>query len=214
MSRAFTIVPVKPLGEGKLRLAAILSSAERERLNRLLLRRTLDRAVRFPGAARTIVVSASDDVLDEARRRGMIAIREAEGAGLNAALALAVQAALAEGATGVLIQPVDLPFATAEALRALIAGAPPAPGCAIVPDRHGKGTNLLYQSPPLLRRFDFGDDSFRLHSAAAAECGLKVVVSRDPALCFDIDEPADYKQWRASESANIIEEEVPSCARS
>jgi 2-phospho-L-lactate guanylyltransferase len=126
----------------------------------------------------------------------MIAISDPPGGGLNEAVAQATVAARARGAQGVFVLPVDLPLVTAANIRDLVAQAPRAPVCVLVPDRHGFGTNLIYQSPIRLTSYAFGEDSFERHRAAAAAAGLKVFVRREPNFALDLDLPADYTLWQ------------------
>jgi 2-phospho-L-lactate guanylyltransferase len=190
------ILPVRSLRDGKSRLSPLLGAGERARLNERLFDHTLDCLAAYPGAAATLVVSGSADVLDRARRRGMIAVADPPGGGLNEAVAAATAAARGHGAHGVCVVPVDLPLLTAPALRALLAQAGPAPTCLLVPDRRGAGTNLIYQSSIPLTSYAFGEGSFERHRAAAETAGLKVLVRREPSFTLDLDLPADYTFWR------------------
>jgi len=191
----FCILPVRSLVDGKSRLSAVLGPTERARLNNRLFQQMLDCLEAYPGPAATIVVSGSADVLDRARRRGMIAVADPPG-GLNEAVAAGTLAARAHGAHGVFVLPVDLPLVTAAALRSLLTQAPADQICLLVPDRHGVGTNLIYQSPIRLMAYEFGEDSFARHRAAAQAAGLTVVVRREPRFAIDLDVPADYELWR------------------
>jgi 2-phospho-L-lactate guanylyltransferase len=192
----FAIVPVKPLAEGKSRLVGALSDRDRLALNRFLFDRTLATATEYPGAARTIVVSRSEELLETARARRMVAVRESAGADLNAALATATESALALDAGGVFVLPVDLPLAGPERLRAIIEEQS-GPILVLVPDRHGSGTNLLYQAPVRLRAYRFGPRSLDRHRECAAMAGMRVRIRRDAALALDIDALDDLTQWRA-----------------
>lgn len=193
------IVPVKPLDEGKSRLAPLLPPAERRALNGEFLRRTLSLAEELAGAAATIVVSRSGEVLALAARRSMVALPEEPDCGLNGALEQASRVARGRGAAGILILPVDLPLATAAAIRRVTAGPHRETGgrCIIVPDRTGTGTNLLFQAPPALDRYSYGEGSLQRHRSAAERAGLTTVIRHDPDLAFDIDRPEDLVGWRA-----------------
>ncbi len=192
----FAILPVRSLMDGKSRLSPVLDAGDRARLNERLLEQTLDCLAVYPGAASTFVASGSAEVIDRARRRGMTAIADPPGGGLNEAVAAATAVARARGAQGVFVLPVDLPLLTADGLRNLLARASPAPICLLVPDRRGAGTNLIYQSPIRLTTFAFGEGSFRRHRLAAQAVGLTVVVRREPSFALDLDLPADYTLWR------------------
>lgn len=192
----FTIIPVKPFAAGKSRLGYLLSSEERIRLNAFFFDRTVKAAEGLGGNASIIVVSRSEEVLHAAQRRGLVPVPET-GRDLNTAAMQATAVARSAGATGILILPVDLPFATTMDLRRFIAaGAGAGKTLVIAPDQTGCGTNALFVSPPELDRYWFGQASFALHCNAAKAAGYRVVEQRIPGLQFDIDTPEHYRHWR------------------
>jgi 2-phospho-L-lactate guanylyltransferase len=62
---------------------------------------------------------------------------------------------------------------------------------AIVPDRHGEGTNALVLTPPTAIRPAFGEGSCARHVAAAREAGVPFAVEELASLALDLDTPAD-----------------------
>ena len=62
---------------------------------------------------------------------------------------------------------------------------------AIVPDRHGEGTNALALVPPSAIRPAFGEGSCARHVAAAREAGIPFAVEELGSLALDLDTPAD-----------------------
>jgi 2-phospho-L-lactate guanylyltransferase len=62
---------------------------------------------------------------------------------------------------------------------------------AIVPDRHGEGTNALVLRPPGAIRPAFGEGSCARHVAAARDGGIPHAVEELPSLALDLDTPAD-----------------------
>lgn len=195
MSKQFAIVPVKPFRSGKTRLRSVLSDEERIALSRRLLDGTLRALTEFPGPARTIVVSQSDDVLGQARSLGMIAMHEPAESSLNDAAALGSRRALEAGAGSIFIVPADIPLISAAAIRVAVLSAPKGPGCVIVPDYRGSGTNFLYQSPVRFTKYSFGIDSAEKHAAWARCAGLEVVFHHGSALSFDLDSPEDLSKF-------------------
>src|SRR5438093_585798 len=67
---------------------------------------------------------------------------------------------------------------------------PRRPLVAIVPDRHGRGTNALLLAPPDAIDTCFGGDSRAAHAAAAREAGA-ALVELDGPLTLDLDTPDD-----------------------
>jgi 2-phospho-L-lactate/phosphoenolpyruvate guanylyltransferase len=62
---------------------------------------------------------------------------------------------------------------------------------AIVPDRHGTGTNALLISPPDAIAPSFGPGSFERHVVAARAAAVGYSIERVPGLMFDVDTPDD-----------------------
>jgi 2-phospho-L-lactate guanylyltransferase len=190
----FALVPVKDPAQGKSRLAELLGAPERLVLNRELAQRTFGCCAAAFGPERTVVVTAAEAIAAEASARRLVVVREASPSNLNAALALAARQAIAQGAEALVVVPVDLVLLTPEALRGVIS-MPDAPGCVLVPDRHGTGTNLLGVRPARADLFRFGERSLDEHRRAATEAGFEVRVHADPALALDLDTPEDYHLW-------------------
>lgn len=191
----FALVPVKDPALGKSRLATVLDAPARAALNLRLTRQTFDCCAAAFGAERTVVVTASAAIAGEALARGFAVVRERAPDDLNAALALAAREAMARGAAALLVIPVDLVLLTPAALRAVASGIAK-PGCVLVPDRHGTGTNVLGLAPARADLFRFGDWSLDEHRRAAAAAGLDVRVHADPTLALDLDTSDDYRLWR------------------
>src|SRR5207244_10990789 len=107
--------------------------------------------------------------------------------------------ATAAAAAAILILPIDLPDVTPEAIDA-VAGQfrdLDRPLVAIVPDRHGRGTNALLIAPPEAIDVCFGGDSAIAHETAARAVGARLVVLGGP-LALDLDTPEDLLLAEAS----------------
>ena len=198
--KLYAIIPVKSLGAGKGRLAAVLGETERRALNLELLDHMLGVTAAFPGATRTIVVSPDRDVLDRAEAAGAEALLDVAG-DLNAALGHAACHAAGRGADAILIVPVDLPRAGPGDLLAM---ATRRHGVIIAPDRHGVGTNALYVAPPGALEFRFGGNSLHAHLAEARNAKLPIEIVNLANLAFDVDTPEDYREWRKAAIADPI----------
>jgi len=190
------LIPCKPLREGKSRLASVLSAAERWRLCADLLQHSLRLALSLPCGGDVRVVTPDPEASDIAKAHGVATIDD-EGTGLNAALrrGLRVIQERADGDAAVLILPIDLPFASADAVGRAFSAAT---DVVIAPDREQRGTNLLglgYRALSMLP-LAFGTSSFAAHRDGAVNAGLTVEILDDPCLAFDLDEPEDYHRWR------------------
>ncbi|MCB0081142.1 MAG: 2-phospho-L-lactate guanylyltransferase [Caldilineaceae bacterium] len=188
------ITPVKPFEEGKSRLAKVLSIAERTSLNQQLLTNLLTVVQRAGVCTGMIVVSQSHAALQLAAAHNAVPLLEKKQKiyvdGLNPALEQARTAAMARGATVLLVLPADLPWIQPDDLWQLYRAAQRQPGIIIVPSRDN-GTNALLLQPPDAIAFAFGPDSFARHEQLAAQAGLPCQTLRMPNLAIDIDQPAD-----------------------
>jgi 2-phospho-L-lactate guanylyltransferase len=181
------IIPVKPFGQAKQRLAPALQPAERARLAERMFRHVLGTASVAFGHANILVVCSSSDVCAIAKSEGAIGIREMGLPDLNAAIAQAATFAGNSGASMHLVLASDLPFLEQSDLIDLAAY-----GCAIAPDRHERGTNALLWPPHL--PFEFGEGSFARHRGTAERAGFKPYICLRRGLAHDIDVPDDLRE--------------------
>jgi 2-phospho-L-lactate guanylyltransferase len=188
--RVVAIVPVGSIEGAKSRLGAVLDAEERRDLALRLADATVRAAMTTPGIDETLVVTPDDEVRDLALRAGARPLRQRSG-GLNDGLRQARDEALAAGARAILVLPIDIPQVSADLLEPVVALTDsPEPLVAIVPDRHGRGTNALLLSPPDVIEFCFGGDSKDAHLGAARAVGARVELLDGP-LTLDIDTPED-----------------------
>lgn len=189
----WAIVPVKPLRRGKSRLAGALSEEEREELNRVLLKRTLETLLGLKDVEQVLVVSRDSAALALARDLGARTVQEDGAPALNTALQRATVVAQVYASRGVLVIPADLPLLTATDVQTLLERATHPPVVVIAPDRHRKGTNALLLSPANLIEYDFGGDSFRRHCERARRAGARLEIVDLPSLGLDLDLPEDLE---------------------
>jgi len=185
------LVPVKALRHSKSRLRPVLSDAHRQALVLAMLEDVLRLLAAVPAVATTAVVSPDADVLAFARRLGAQPIREPrKPRGLNAALTFASDVLSVQGASGLLVLPVDVPLATTTDIQAILDAAHANPSIVLCPSRSG-GTNALALRPPGTIPFRFGHRSSAAHQREARARGLPLAVLPLPSLAFDIDRPHD-----------------------
>jgi 2-phospho-L-lactate guanylyltransferase len=196
----WAIIPVKPLGAGKSRLASVLGAEQRAALNKHLFGRVLNATLGVFQPDRIAVVTADTMLLPMMRGQGLHALPDL-GEGLNAALGLGCRYAADRGARAIAVLPSDLPKITAEDVKALVASLGPGSGCVIAPDQQEQGTNALALSPPEPDFFRFGPDSFQAHLDAAKARGTKVRILRRPGLAHDLDTPEEYRRYAKDQLA-------------
>ena len=184
----WAVIPVRSWRDGKQRLAPVLADEQRAALVQRLLAHTLEQATAFPGASRTLVVTACAEVSAWVGSLGIGVLRETSPGGLNNALRQAQDAVMALGASRMLVVSSDLPLLVGNDLRRL-ANAASHDVLAIAPDRADQGTNAMCL--PVSCRFDFafGPDSFARHCECAQMLGMERVIVRSPGLAFDVDLP-------------------------
>jgi len=201
LSRTWALVPIRGLETAKTRLGEDLDPEERVELVTNLLRRTLEATRDARRVAGTVVVTMDPDAAGIAHELRAIGLVE-RAPGLNAAIEAARSVAVARGATAVLVLPADLPAVSAAAIDALIgAAAEAAEGngrlVAVVPDRHGLGTNALLISPPGAIDPAFGEASRAAHAARADSAGVRRLELDGP-LALDLDTAADLLDAEAA----------------
>ncbi len=220
LSSTWAIVPIRGLESSKSRLGGDLDAEERLELVTELLRRTLVATRDAGRIAGTIVVTMDGDAAELAGRHGAIGLVErapglneaivaarsvAVARGATAVLVLpadlpaisseAIDELIEAAQVGVVV-PAGGTNGAGRGARAgggagPLAGAGPGRGVvAIVPDRHGAGTNALLLAPPEVIAPAFGIGSRESHARAATEAGARFVELESP-LSFDVDTSAD-----------------------
>lgn len=191
--RATAIVPVKRFGTAKTRLSEVLGPHERGRMAEAMLADVLAALGRSERIERTIVVSGEAAAERAAEAAGCVLLPDREDAGHSAAAALGVRAALARGAESVALLPGDCPLLRASELDEALATLAP-PVAAIVPDRHGSGTNGLLLSPPDTIAPAFGPGSRERHLELARRAEVEARVAEIPSLALDLDTADDLRE--------------------
>lgn len=195
----WALVPLRQLSGGKERLGLSLDPGQRRALVEAMATDVVTALLAVPILpARVLLVSEDAEVAAFAARLGVGVFHPpaAQEDPLNAALRAAADAAMAAGATTVLMVHADLPAVSAEAVRALLAaharqGDLAAPRATLVSDAAATGTNCMLLSPPSAMALRFGPGSRALHRAAAAAAGADYAEFMHPAIGFDVDYPAD-----------------------
>ena len=188
--KATAIVPVKRFGAAKQRLGFGLDEERRLALIEAMLRDVLEAIAAARMIDRTILVSGEPLVEELASASGADLIADPGDEGHPEAALLGIEAARAEGARCAALLPGDCPLLDPRELDRLLTGVPD-PYVAIVPDRHGTGTNALLLSPPDAIRPAFGEGSCERHLELARAAGVPHGVEPLDSLALDLDTPAD-----------------------
>ncbi|HEY7151828.1 MAG TPA: 2-phospho-L-lactate guanylyltransferase [Solirubrobacterales bacterium] len=196
MRGATAIIPVKRFGAAKQRLLEALDQRQRAALVGAMLADVLAAVARAGRVERVIVVTgerrAERIALKQARRQPMDleVLRDPKDAGHSEAATLGIVRAKARGAECAVLLPGDCPLLDPAELDAAVDRARTA-RVAVVPDRHGTGTNALVLAPPDAIGPAFGPDSCATHVERGRARGLAVEVERLDSLGLDLDTPAD-----------------------
>ena len=192
----WAVVPVKLFRIAKLRLAAVLTASERARLARVMFEDVLDVLVASRHLlAGLIVLTSDEDAAAIARACGAFVVAEREPAGINEALARAVDHLAGEPDAGLLVVPADLPQVSVGVIEEVIGCLGPSRAVALVPASADGGTNLLACRPPNAIPPCFGPRSFEAHRRAAQRAGVSLSVLTWPDLGRDIDRPGDLEAF-------------------
>lgn len=190
--KATAVLPVKRFAAAKQRLAPGIDEERR----RALVEAMLADVLAAIGAARTVertLLVSGDPIAQEiaAGAAGAIDVvpNPADEGHVVAALA-GIARAEADGASCVVLLPGDCPLLDPRELDRLLTGVP-REYVAVVPDRHGSGTNALVLSPPGAIRPSFGEGSCERHVRAAREADIPYAVEELASLGLDLDTPAD-----------------------
>jgi 2-phospho-L-lactate guanylyltransferase len=202
MSRSGTwaVVPAKTLAEAKQRLAGVLTPEERQELARAMLGDVLAALAAVPGLAGLLVVTRDAELAAIARAFGAHLMTDLRHDGPTSAVTIAATWLAAEGASGMLAIPADVPLVTPMEIEAILAAMGPPPAMTLVPALADMGSNAVALSPPDAIPLCFGLRSFFLHQEAALGRGIAPRVLRLPGLGLDVDRPDDLMALVASPS--------------
>jgi 2-phospho-L-lactate guanylyltransferase len=216
MVRTTAILPVKRFPIAKRRLGESVEDALRADLARAMVGDVLSALRDCRAIDATIVVTSEPAVRAAARYVGAIVVEDTAEESQSAAVALGLARAVEEGFERALCVPGDCPTLDPRELGELLARAPtdaevgaaatappahPATGTiarevAIVPDRHGSGTNGLLLTPPDAIPPSFGPDSRARHERLAEEAGASWRIEQPSSLLLDIDTGEDLAVLR------------------
>jgi 2-phospho-L-lactate guanylyltransferase len=188
--KATAIVPVKRFADAKRRLAGGIDDERREALVAAMLEDSLEAIAGARSIERTVVVSGDPHAQEIAAAADVEVLPDPADEGHVTAALAGIARAEVDHAECVVLLPGDCPLLDPKELDRLLTGVP-STYVAIVPDRHGTGTNALVLSPPGAIEPAFGEGSCERHVAAARAAGVPFAVEELPSLALDLDTPAD-----------------------
>ncbi|MGI8461867.1 MAG: 2-phospho-L-lactate guanylyltransferase [Solirubrobacterales bacterium] len=196
---ATAIVPVKRFAKAKGRLAKALSPEARKDLCRAMLGDVIEAIGESSEVERILLVTKEWDLpVVETTWEG---VTDARRSTHSAAAMRGIEQAKAEGAEVVVLLPGDCPLLDPAELDGALRRAHPG-RVAIVPDRHGEGTNALILSPPDAIEPAFGPGSRDRHEKLARAFGHEVALERLYSLSLDLDTYEDLTVLRQALDRN------------
>ena len=194
------IIPMKPLTQGKSRLARTLSPLERASISSGMLRRVLA-ALRGASIDPIWVVGGDERVKQLARNQGGIWFEEM-GRDLNDTLGKAVEQAFHRGKSALYIAG-DLPFVKPSDIHSFIQASRGAGNVTLAPARRDGGTNAMLIPYGVLFKPQLGRRSFSKHLSQAAKLETSVAIAYSPGLGLDLDVVDDLDSYQHMEPGLI-----------
>lgn len=204
--KATAIIPVKRFAAAKQRLLEALDRPGRAALVKAMLTDVLAAVDASVEIERVIVVTgetrAERLALAVAQRTTtpIEVFRDPQDKGHPEAATLGIIRAKALGAECVALLPGDCPLLDAGELDAALGRMRPG-RVAVIPDRHGSGTNALLLAPADAIAPGFGPGSRERHTDRAERRGLEVAVEEIESLALDLDTPDDLVALEAQLAA-------------
>jgi 2-phospho-L-lactate guanylyltransferase len=201
--KATAIIPIKRFGHAKQRLLSALDRPQRAAVVKAMFTDVLAAVAAVERIELVIVVTgegrAERIALRHAQRTvtPLEVLRDPDERGHSEAATLGIIRALSHGAECAALLPGDCPLLDPGELDAALGRMTPQ-RVAIVPDRHGSGTNALLLSPAGAIGPAFGEGSMQRHSDRAERAGYEVVVERLESLALDLDTPEDLTALAAA----------------
>jgi 2-phospho-L-lactate guanylyltransferase len=190
--RTLAIVPIKNFDLAKQRLSDSLASGGRRSLVQAMFSDVLGALRKTEGIEAIAVVTADVEASAAATGERMIVLDDDVCDGQSAATQIGIRYALDEGYDRVLLVPGDTPLLKPPELESLLVRSErDGIAVAIVPDRHGTGTNGLLITPPGAFDPSFGPGSLERHRTQAQDRKLVHRMEALPSLEHDIDTPGD-----------------------
>ncbi len=190
------IIPMKPLSEGKTRLAQQLTVDQRAELAAGMLRRVIA-AIKGASIEFFWVVGGDDRVRRMTRNLGGIWFEEL-GRNLNDTVTKGFEKAYHEGHSALYL-PGDLPFIKPSDVISLLRSSERGTNVTLAPSRRDGGTNGIVVPHGIPFLPELGSRSFAKHLSQAASKEISVSISYSQGLAFDLDTIDDLESYEHME---------------
>ena len=194
------VIPMKPLGQSKTRLAPHMSEEQRSDLVVGMLRRVLG-AIKGSSIEMFWVVGGDERIRNVARNFDGIWMEEL-GRNLNDTLGKAFDELAGRNAAALYLAG-DLPFLKPSDLHSLLRSSRRNTNITLAPARRDGGTNAILVPPGIPFRPELGPRSFSKHLSTAAAMEVSVAICYSPGLGFDLDITDDLETFQHMEPGLI-----------
>jgi len=190
------IVPMKPLSQGKSRLAQTLTARQRADLAMGMLRRVL-LSIKSASIDDVWVVGGDDRVRDLTKVLGAECLEEL-GDGLNDTLKKAFELAFRRGKSALYVAG-DLPFLKPADIHSMLQASRSQGNVTLAPARRDGGTNSILVPVGVPMQPELGHGSFMKHLIQAAKLETSVAINSSQGLGFDLDVVDDLDTFQHME---------------
>ena len=190
------IVPMKPLSQGKSRLAQSLTADERADLALGMLRRVV-LAIKAASIDTVWVVGGDDRVCEMTRSLGAECLEEL-GEDLNDTLKKAFELAFEKGKSALYVAG-DLPFLKPADIHSMMQASRSQGNVTLAPARRDGGTNSILVPLGVPMQPELGQRSFMKHLTQAARLERSVAINSSQGLGFDLDVVDDLATFQHME---------------
>ena len=195
-TNVIAIVPMKPLAQGKSRLAQSLSAEQRADLALGMLRRVV-LAIKAASVDTVWVVGGDDRVREMTRGLGVECLEEL-GEDLNDTLKKAFELAFEQGKSALYVAG-DLPFLKSADILSMMHASRSHGNVTLAPARRDGGTNSILVPLGVPMQPELGQGSFMKHLTQAARLETSVAINSSQGLGFDLDVVDDLETFQHME---------------
>ena len=203
------IIPMKPLSQGKSRLAQTLTAEQRADLALGMLRRVV-LAIKS-ASIDTVWVVGGDDRVRELTQSLHVECLEELGVDLNDTLKKAFELAFQDGKSALYVAG-DLPFLKPADIHSVLQASRSQGNVTLAPARRDGGTNAILVPVCVPMRPELGHGSFMKHLIQAAKLETSVAINSSQGLGFDLDVVDDLETFQHMEKGLLdrLSEELKS----
>ncbi|MCL4435838.1 MAG: 2-phospho-L-lactate guanylyltransferase [Thaumarchaeota archaeon] len=187
----FTVIPVKKLDNGKMRLSPLLSKDERKELSLQMLHDVLKTVSSTRAVSDCVIISSDQDALNAAKTAGLTPLMEPSPMGINEAVQYANNFCIEHGAASTLVLPADIPLITQEDINNIVNASKPDTSVVIIPSARQDGTNALLRRPPDVIATSYDRASYPTHLRYAIDKQIRFTILQPETVMLDLDLPQD-----------------------